>query len=46
MDGQPFYFKMPQIGGVKLIGELSDWVSAKDVILDPWAHLVRHCLES
>lgn len=33
MAGQPFYFKMPQIWGVKLIGELPDWVSAKDVIL-------------
>jgi aconitate hydratase len=34
MAGQPFYFKMPQIWGVKLIGELPDWVSAKDVILE------------
>ncbi len=34
MTGQPFYFKMPQIWGVKLIGELPGWVSAKDVILE------------
>ena len=34
MAGRPFYFKMPQIWGVKLIGELPDWVSAKDVILE------------
>ena len=34
MAGQPFYFKMPLIWGVKLVGELPDWVSAKDVILE------------
>jgi aconitate hydratase len=32
--GEPFFFKMPQIWGVKLTGELPDWVSAKDVILE------------
>lgn len=32
--GEPFYFKMPQIMGVYLTGELSPWVSAKDVILE------------
>ena len=32
--GQPFYVKMPEIWGVKLVGELPDWVSAKDIILD------------
>lgn len=32
--GEPFYFKMPKIWGVKLTGELPDWVSAKDVILE------------
>ena len=32
--GEPFYVKMPKIWGVRLIGELSDWVSAKDVILE------------
>jgi aconitate hydratase len=34
MAGQPFYVKMPAIWGVKLVGELPDWVSAKDVILE------------
>lgn len=32
--GEPFHVKMPQIWGVKLTGELADWVSAKDVILE------------
>lgn len=32
--GEPFYVKMPQVWGVKLTGELPDWVSAKDVILE------------
>jgi len=32
--GEPFYIKMPEIMGVKLTGELPDWVSAKDVILE------------
>lgn len=34
ISGEPFYVKMPKIMGVKLTGELSDWVSAKDVILE------------
>jgi aconitate hydratase len=34
MAGEPFYLKMPKIWGVKLVGELPDWVSAKDVILE------------
>ncbi len=34
MAGEPFYLRMPKIWGVKLIGELPDWVSAKDVILE------------
>ncbi|HET7675479.1 MAG TPA: aconitate hydratase, partial [Gammaproteobacteria bacterium] len=34
MAGEPFYTKMPKIMGVKLTGELPDWVSAKDVILE------------
>jgi aconitate hydratase len=33
MAGEPFHVRMPQIWGVRLIGELPDWVSAKDVIL-------------
>jgi len=34
MAGQPFYMNMPKVWGVKLTGELPDWVSAKDVILE------------
>ena len=34
MAGEPFYLKMPEIWGVKLSGELPDWVSAKDVVLE------------
>ena len=32
--GEPFYVKMPHVWGVRLTGELNDWVSAKDVILE------------
>jgi len=34
MAGEPFYVRMPRIWGLKLIGKLPDWVSAKDVILE------------
>lgn len=34
MAGHPFYVKMPKVFGVKLTGELPDWVSAKDIILE------------
>jgi aconitate hydratase len=34
MAGQPLYLPMPEIVGVRLEGELPDWVSAKDVILE------------
>jgi aconitate hydratase len=34
MAGEPFHLTMPQIWGVRLVGELPDWVSAKDVILE------------
>ena len=34
MAGFPFYVKMPKIWGVKLVGRLPEWVSAKDVILE------------
>jgi aconitate hydratase len=34
MSGEPFPTTMPAILGVRLIGELADWVSAKDVILE------------
>lgn len=32
--GEPIFIRMPQIWGVRLVGELPDWVSAKDVILE------------
>ncbi len=34
MAGDPLYVEMPEIWGVELTGELPDWVSAKDVILE------------
>lgn len=34
MAGDPVYVQMPEIWGVELTGELPDWVSAKDVILE------------
>jgi aconitate hydratase len=34
MAGRPYYFPCPKMLGVKLTGELPDWVSAKDVILE------------
>jgi aconitate hydratase len=34
MAGEPFRLRMPEVLGVKLTGELPDWVSAKDVILE------------
>jgi aconitate hydratase len=34
MAGEPYHVRMPQIWGVRLTGELPDWVSAKDVILE------------
>ena len=33
MAGGPFYLRCPKVMGVKLTGELNDWVAAKDVIL-------------
>jgi len=33
MAGGPFYLTCPKVLGVKLIGGLGDWVTAKDVIL-------------
>ncbi|MBB6454951.1 aconitate hydratase [Salirhabdus euzebyi] len=32
--GEPFYVKMPKVWGIKLTGELPEWVGAKDVILE------------
>jgi aconitate hydratase len=34
MAGQPFYLSMPRVVGVRLTGELSPWVSARDIILE------------
>ena len=34
LAGEPFWVTMPEIWGVRLVGELPDWVSAKDVILE------------
>ncbi|MBW1981339.1 MAG: aconitate hydratase [Deltaproteobacteria bacterium] len=34
MAGMAYYFPCPRVLGVKLTGELPDWVSAKDVILE------------
>ncbi len=34
MAGEPYFMKMPEIWGVRVVGELPDWVSAKDVILE------------
>ncbi|WP_181274865.1 aconitate hydratase [Brevibacterium oceani] len=34
MAGEPLYINAPQIMGVELTGQLPDWVSAKDVILE------------
>ncbi|MGA9523481.1 MAG: aconitate hydratase [Myxococcaceae bacterium] len=34
MAGEPYHLKMPEIWGVRLEGELPDWVSAKDIILE------------
>ena len=34
MAGYPYYFPCPKVFGVKLSGQLPDWVSAKDVILE------------
>lgn len=32
--GEPMFIKMPKVLGVELKGELPDWVSAKDVVLE------------
>jgi len=34
MAGRPYYLRCPTVFGVELKGELPDWVSAKDVILE------------
>jgi aconitate hydratase len=42
MAGLPFHVRMPEVWGVRLVGELPAWVSAKDVILEM---LRRHGVE-
>ena len=32
--GEPMFIQMPQVLGVKLVGELPPWISAKDVVLE------------
>jgi aconitate hydratase len=39
MAGEPMYIRMPKVLGVRLVGALPDWVSAKDVILE----MLRRC---
>src|SRR5919109_567073 len=34
MAGEPYHLRMPEIWGVRLVGKLPEWVSAKDVILE------------
>lgn len=34
MTGRPYHIKMPKILGIKLVGKLPPWVSAKDIILE------------
>ncbi|MCB1948090.1 MAG: aconitate hydratase [Burkholderiales bacterium] len=34
LAGKPFYLRMPEIWGVRLSGKPSEWVSAKDIILE------------
>jgi aconitate hydratase len=34
MAGRPYYLPCPKVLGVKLVGKLSEWVSAKDIILE------------
>jgi aconitate hydratase len=34
MAGRPYYLPCPRVLGVRLTGQLSDWVSAKDLILE------------
>ena len=45
MAGRPYFFPCPKVFGVKLIGQLPDWVSAKDVILEMLRrHGVKGCV--
>ena len=40
--GEPYHLRMPEVWGVRLVGKLPDWVSAKDVILEM---LRRHSVD-
>ena len=45
MAGFPYYLSCPRVLGVKLLGSLPDWVSAKDVILEMLRRLdVKGCV--
>ena len=45
MAGLPYYLPCPRVLGIKLTGELPDWVSAKDVILEMLRrHDVKGCV--
>ena len=46
MAGFPYYLSCPRVLGVKLLGSLPDWVSAKDVILEMLRRLdVKGCVD-
>ena len=38
MAGEPFHIRVPKVVGVKLVGQRSPWVSAKDIILEMLRH--------
>jgi aconitate hydratase len=45
MAGRPYYLPCPRVFGVRLVGRLPDWVSAKDVILEMLRrHDVKGCV--
>ena len=45
LAGYPFATALPEVAGVELVGELPEWVQAKDVILELLRrHGVRGCL--
>ncbi len=45
MAGQPYRFPCPKVFGVKLVGEMPEWVSARDVIFELLRrHGVKGCL--
>jgi len=45
MAGQPYHFPCPRVFGVKLVGALPEWVSARDVIFELLRrHGVKGCV--